>query len=350
MGKDLPRGQARLKAEVLDRDLCVRCGACVGICPYFQYFDGRVVQHDTCMLEEGACGRVCPVLPPPPSRVREAASLERPWFGACREILMARAVDPGIRERAQYGGVVSALILHAMGRGDILGAVMTDRGNGRSPGGRLVRDPAGILACAGSRYSGSGTLSALHAAVRGGEERLALVGLPCQMEALSRMEGLEVGGREVLPQVVLRIALFCTWALDFRALRRYLQEQGVVGRPGKCDIPPPPAERFDILTEEGPRSFPLSEVRGRVQKGCAMCRDMTGVASDLSVGALEGVPGWNTVLVRTEVGAARVQAAREAGVIETGAPPEEGIAHLEAAAKGKWERGERVQNKERQGA
>jgi coenzyme F420-reducing hydrogenase beta subunit len=41
---------------------------------------------------------------------------------------------------------------------------------------------------------------------------------------------------------------------------------------------------------------------------------MTAEFSDLSVGAVEGIPGWNTVIVRTAKGQELLEGARKAGM------------------------------------
>ena len=46
----------------VDKDLCVRCGGCVGVCPFdaIEATDGHVRPNNRC-TECGICKRVCPV-------------------------------------------------------------------------------------------------------------------------------------------------------------------------------------------------------------------------------------------------------------------------------------------------
>ena len=53
-------GQAKLIADVVDAGVCVGCGACVGLCPYFDYFNGKVVVMDRCYAEPSKCAQLCP--------------------------------------------------------------------------------------------------------------------------------------------------------------------------------------------------------------------------------------------------------------------------------------------------
>ena len=62
---------------------------------------------------------------------------------------------------------------------------------------------------------------------------------------------------------------------------------------------------------------------------------MTAEWADVSVGALEGVDGWNTLFVRTEAGEHLVRAAIQAGRIITEAFPDNALAQLADAAAAK---------------
>ena len=64
------KGPADLEREVLKQKLCTACGACLGLCPYFSTFQGRVVMTDSCSSPEGALPRL---LPPDINRYEEAS-------------------------------------------------------------------------------------------------------------------------------------------------------------------------------------------------------------------------------------------------------------------------------------
>ena len=60
---------------------------------------------------------------------------------------------------------------------------------------------------------------------------------------------------------------------------------------------------------------------------------MTAEFADVSVGSVEGIEGWNTVIVRTEAGAGIMERAKASGKLETAALPAENLAHLKEAAR-----------------
>ena len=343
MGVRAQEGQYRLIHDVINQGICVRCGACVGLCPYFDYVDGNVVVTDRCNADTWRCLQLCPRAGYEGIEFDSdrSESAEKGEIGTYKKIVIAQATDNAAEKRFQYGGVVSALIIYALEKGHIKSAVLTDRGNHRSPAGKLVKNREDVLDCVGSRYSGSGSLSALNTAISAGESRLGVVGLPCQMEALARMKRMTPDGEERSNRIGLRIGLFCTWAIDYRRLNMFLKNKGVEGPIQKYDIPPPPAEKFQVQNENGWIDFPLSDIRQIVQKGCGLCQDMTAEWADISVGAVEGRDGWNTVVVRTDTGSRIMNMAIEDDRLLTSHLPEENLKHLKEASLIKRERGKK---------
>jgi len=341
MANGIKQGQHRLVEGVIKKGLCVRCGACVSLCPYMDYFDGKVVVMDQCQAETWRCLQLCPVADYSGTvPVYEESSGAKTAMGPFLKVITARSMDEEVRQSAQYGGVVSTLLIYALEKGELEAAVLTGRGGDFAPAGISARDRSTVLKCAGSRYSASASLSVVNRAIKAGEERLGVVGLPCQMEALARMKRLTPDGEERSRHITLKIGLFCTWAVDYRLLEGFLEKEGLRERVRKYDIPPPPSEEFQVFTTSGERKiFPLSQVRPFVQPGCALCRDMTAEWADISVGTVEGLEGWNTVVVRSADGARLVDGAVKDGWIETGDLPKEALEHLQEAARNKGERG-----------
>lgn len=334
-----PEGQGRLIVQVINKGLCVRCGACVGLCPYFNYFDGKVVVMDLCPAGTFRCLQVCPRAGY--DKTFPVSGEATDDIGVCREILMARSTDEAIRKRSQYGGVVSALLIYALEKETISSAVLTDAGDLFAPKGRIANTRSEVLDCGGSRYSASGGLSVMNTAIKKGHSRLGVVGLPCQMEALARMRLMQPDGKERARAVSLKIGLFCTWAIDYPRLEAYLAGQKLEGPVLKSDIPPPPSEAFKVQTQIGWRDFPLSDIRPMVQKGCSLCEDMTAEQSDISVGTAEGRDGWNTVIARTDTGSQLLKSAIKEGWLETDDLPGASLDHLKEAARNKRNRARR---------
>ena len=343
------RGQCELVDKVISEGICVKCGACVNLCPYFDYFDGSIVVTDDCHADTWRCLQLCPMAEyDDTSLKRGGGALEgRSEIGPFKEIFIARARDEGIRRRAQYGGFVSSFLVYTLEERLIRAAILTDKGNEISPIGVIARERADILKCGGSRYTAAATLAALNRAIKAEEEKLAVVGLPCQMEALARMRLMNPDGGERDSRVSLKIGLFCTWALDYRKLHHYLKTLNITGPIQKYDIPPPPAQIFQIQTEQGWQVFPLDDIRPSIQEGCTLCQDMTAEWADISVGTVEGMEGWNTVVVRSENGSQLLRGFIKAGLIEMHELPEENLEHLKEASLNKRKRGHSAKEERR---
>jgi coenzyme F420 hydrogenase subunit beta len=337
------KASRELQSEVLARSLCSLCGACVGMCPYWATYKGRVVGLDECNLTQGRCYVFCP---------RTSLDLELlsqtlfgvPYaadeLGTTQQITMARAKDDGIRAKAQYGGTVTALTSFALEQGLIDAAVLTASDDGMLPGGALATSAAQVRDRAGSNYVASPTLAAFNReSGRQDIQRIGVVATPCQALALAKMRASPLENRNNVDKLKLVIGLFCTWALRYDDFARFLAEKVPLGRIVKFDIPPPPANVFQVFTDSQRLDIPLDEVRPFIRSGCEVCLDMTAEFSDISVGAAEGVAGWNTLIVRTNAGRELVEAAKAKGVIETQPLPDQNLAHLKEASLNKKKRG-----------
>jgi len=334
----------RLREEVINPGWCVACGACVGLCPYLIFYDGMVAVPDSCDLDPGRCYDLCPQSVdkgPVENRAqwlkaRGRESVEP--IGPYSKIWWARATSEDLEGRAQYGGVVSALTALALDKGLVHEAILTRSGLQGSPEGVRVKDRAGVLACAGSIYAGAGSLRALNQALaEKADSPLLLVGLPCQCLGAVAMQT-HPNYPAAARRLAMIIGLFCTFNLNARAVRAMLAEAGVTGPVLKSDFPPPPSGVFRATTREGTTEIPLERVYRAQLPGCSLCPDLTAEMADVSVGAVEGVAGLNTVIVRSSAGGQLVEEAREKGLIALRDPDPSSLEHLKQAAANKRKR------------
>ncbi|MCF8061826.1 MAG: Coenzyme F420 hydrogenase/dehydrogenase, beta subunit C-terminal domain [Deltaproteobacteria bacterium] len=334
------KGSRELVQNVLQAGMCIGCGACVELCPYFRHYKGRTLQVFPCDLESGRCFAFCPKIEvdlDALSRRLRGCAYEGLDLGVYRSIRAARAGAALPKASFQGGGTVSALMAFALGSGVTDAAVLTDR-EGAWPLPRIVTDAQDVLACASSKFTAAPTLQALNRAVRLGHQRLGMVGTPCQVTAAAQMKGGLASQEDFRDPVALTVGLFCNWALDPRALNAFLGERVDLDRVTGMDIPPPPAEVLVVRLGEESREISLQEVRPLIPETCRLCPDLTSEWADLSVGMFEGRPGWNTLIVRTDRGGDLVRAAEEAGYLELEPMPEENTAHLAEAGRTKKER------------
>ncbi|UCH43415.1 MAG: Coenzyme F420 hydrogenase/dehydrogenase, beta subunit C-terminal domain [Dehalococcoidales bacterium] len=329
------KGSKELASEVIDAGLCILCGACAGGCPYFTQYKGAMVLMDNCTLSEGQCYQYCPRTCTDMNEISQKI-FNMPYsedeIGTFQEVLIARSADTGIRERAQDGGTVTTILSAALDEKIIDGVVATRIDKDKTPQGFIARNKAELLECSGVSYGPSTVLEIYNHLPPDSIDRLGIVGLPCQVMALAKMKTHPPQNRVNIDNIKLTIGLFCTWNLSPVEFYKFLKANVDLSTVEKFNIPPPPANRFDVYTSSGKLSFPLEQVREFTIPGCAYCLDMTSEFADISVGSAEGIEGWNTVIVRTGTGAELMEATKGKGQIETDTLPPDNLAHLKEAA------------------
>jgi coenzyme F420 hydrogenase subunit beta len=333
-------GSAELIEDVHNRELCIGCGACVALCPYFKNYKGKTSQLFPCTLEQGRCFAYCPkaevdlnLL----SRKIRHVDYDGSPLGPYRKVLAARAGVQMESGAFQAGGTVSALMAFALKTRLIDATALTDR-EGLIPVPRLITDWKKVAGCASSKFMASPTLSALNKGVSEGFNRLGVVGTPCQMTAVAQMRTNPLDKEEHHVPVALSVGLFCNWSVDTRQLIDLLTRRLNISDLRAMDIPPPPAGIMILETDDGRIEISLSEIKPLIPHTCYICPDMTAELADLSAGMFENRPGWNTLIVRSELGDEIVEQAREEGFIDTEDFPQEALKHLSQAAAEKKER------------
>lgn len=336
-------GPRELAGGVLERDLCIGCGACISICPYFKSYNGKTSMLFPCTRTEGRCFSRCPKIEV------DLDGLSRAMFGApytagplghYRAVRTSRAGTRAGKGGFQAGGTVTGLVIHSLKTRRIDAAVLTGR-NGLLAVPAVVTDPDDVARHATSTYTSAPTIEAFNQASRDGFKKIGVVATPCQALALAQIRSNPAKEKETAGRAALVIGLFCTWSLDYRRFKDLVAERIGPAAIQKFDIPPPPAEVMEVYTDKGRIDIPLSEVRALVPNSCDYCFDMTAEFADVSVGVLEGRGDMNTLVVRTERGEEAVAAAERDGYLELGDIPAVNLDHLRAAAGAKKRRGMR---------
>lgn len=326
-----------LKYEVHNSGICTACGTCVHLCPYIYSIADRVAAVSDCRVSSGRCYFYCPRTVPTSELVGKLsgdAGYKGP-LGPVMEYCIARSTLSRDKTNFQYGGVVTTLLLYALEKGMIDGAVVT-LAKDTFPYPFLASCRNEILAASGSKFAVSPTNKEFNRG-DGERKRLGVVALPCQATGLRKKQLLSLK-EEFSNEATLIIGLFCTWALSQKGWSQLLLEYGQEVEIMGVDIPPPPAQVMRLLTSKGVREIPLEKVRKHVRAGCQVCLDMTAENADISVGMVENKRGYNTVIIRTEKGRALLQQAQIDRYLEIASLDESSWEHLKEASSQKKKR------------
>ena len=333
-------GSNELIADVFEEGLCIGCGACVNLCPYFHNYKGKTARLFPCDLSEGRCYAYCPKAELDLDTLTKSV-WNQPYDGSplgnYRQVLAAKAGKKMPKGLFQAGGSVSSLITFMLKNNFIDAAVLTDR-EGLTPVPRLVTDWQEVTQYASSKYMAAPTLSALNDGTKEGYTHMGVVATPCQMMAVAQMRTNPMAIEDFADPVSFTVGLFCNWSLDTRQLSALLSEKIDFKGIRSMDIPPPPADIMAIETATGRIDIPLSEIKPIIPHTCFICLDLTSEFSDVSIGMFEGRPGWNTLIIRSEKGAEYIERAAQENYLELENMPQENIAHLNRAAAEKKQR------------
>nr|WP_325251256.1 Coenzyme F420 hydrogenase/dehydrogenase, beta subunit C-terminal domain [uncultured Oscillibacter sp.] len=341
-----------LDTQVIKPGLCTGCGACQGMCPYWDSVDGRTICYFDCERRDGRCQRFCPRMPTDLDALRRQffpAETILPEIGPFRGLYLTRAADESIRANAQHGGTMTALVELALKEGFIDAAVLTRSKGGLNPEGTLAATPEEIRACRGSSFQVPPTLAVLNRALQ--EDRyhaIGVVGTPCKTLAVYKMKGNPLPDHDHhASNIGMVFGLFCGWGLDWEGLNALTARHAGPEKVSHTDIPPSKYHSLELRTGAETVSVNLDEVTPLVRSGCHYCTDMTAEFADLSVGGARSADGWdvdrkwNQVIVRSEKGEQLLKIAREKGVLEFKEVPETGLDKLKGASMGKRRNGEK---------
>lgn len=315
-----------LLIEVVRKNLCVGCGACVAACPVYVVEmkdapgkDQQPALTGRCILCE-LCYHQCPVIPPLPNEeeVFGRRRNENESFGVMIGCCSARSRKEEILKVAQDGGVVTSLLAYGLQEDLLDSAVVSGMSVNEpwKPQPEVVTSIDELLKTAGTRYTVSPTLMGLWSAVEGSfKHKVAVVGTPCQIKAVRKMQKTFKGALKLGFRTALTVGLFCMESFYYDGLiKNYLSQKTDISKISKFDI-----KKGRFLVDSGDQrvtDVPLAEVKPYARENCHICDDLTAELADISVGSVGSPKGWSTVIIRTDVGKKIFDGAAEAGFIE----------------------------------
>ncbi len=319
---------------------CTGCGLCAAIAPgaiamamlppgYLR----PVQSSPLAKAQESAITAACPGITVD-GQWNDDAPVVDPIWGPAHGVATGFATDAALRHQASSGGVLSALLIHALETGLVDFVVQTgaDPANPMANLTAASTSPAQVAAAAGSRYAPSAPLANLETWLET-PGRFAFVGKPCDVSALRARAAADP---RIAAKIPIMLAFFCAGVPSAAGTGRILDRLGVKpgdvtgfryrgdGWPGFAT-----ATRADGSTVRMSYADSWGDILSKeVQFRCKICPDATGMVADIACadawyGDERGYPsfdetdGRSLVIARTATGAALLAEARAARRIET---------------------------------
>jgi coenzyme F420 hydrogenase subunit beta len=322
-----------LEKEVQRYNFCGKCGGCVSFCSASNLGALKVgpdgmpmfADEEKC-LKCGICYMICPNTRDLDEELKKKAKWEPP-IGPIKDLLSAQTTNPAVGERCTDGGVVTSLLLYLLDKHMIDGALVSRSDGPFHRGPKLAVSEEEIISASGSHYDESFSIAELGSQYstyspamqelktlrKGLIDRVAMVGTPCQIHTVRKMQVLGI-----IPSDVIKycFGLFCMENFSFNDIQlRHLEKQyGFdLAHVSKVNV----KEDFFIYLNNGKViHIPFEEIDSIARPACLVCPDFSAEFSDASFGGLGSPEGYTTVLLRSERGKKAYRGALTAGYIK----------------------------------
>jgi len=310
---------------VYEAGLCTQCGTCVAMCSYSAInmeWDGKsgyVLSVDEELCHNcGLCYEICPGHAVDFKQLSDrflGDGTENWRIGRYLSCYVGHAIQENVRRSAASGGIVTALLIAALRKGVIDGAIVT-RMNPESPlepQTFLATTEEQIFEAKGSKYCPVAANISLRDALAS-EGRYALVGLPCHIHGLRKAQ---IRNRKLREKVPICISIFCGLNMSPIGTRVMLRRYGIpekdisqiryrgAGWPGSLQVNLVDGQtRTEPYLEYFDNNFMSYEMHR-----CNLCTDSFGELADISCGDAwlpeykgSDDQGTSVVLARSERG------------------------------------------------
>jgi len=319
INEELPKSFEDLIKEIHEKNICGECGGCVSFCSAADIGaiemteDGppHYSNEENC-LHCGICYLICPETFALNDELNKKYSF-RPPIGYWSKIVSVQAKSPRIREVATDGGVVTAILIALLENNLISGALISKRINSFQRIPFFAKNKEEILEAAGTYYESKGpipelgkyntfvsTISELKKIVFADYMKIAVVGVPCQIHSIRKMQELNIIPAHI---VEYTLGLFCYENFKFDEVARARIEERF--KFSFNDI-----EKLNIKDnliinlrdKDVPITIEFSELQDIMRHACRVCENFSNYFADISFGGLGSQKGYTTVMIRTKKG------------------------------------------------
>lgn len=329
--------------SIVEDDLCKGCGTCISICNLMAIelsVDSRrgiyVPKVDEAICKNcGNCYKACPGNEIDFDKLNLNIfnkSSPNDVIGNYISCYIGHSADTDIRFQSASGGLVTQMLIFALDKGIIDGALVTrtKKDNPFEPEPFIARTREEIIEASKSKYFPVPANIALSEILRSNEnERFAVVGLPCHIQGIRKAQECN---KRLKEQIILCFGLFCSHTVNFHGMDYVLNKFKVKkedveklicrgnGWPGRLTLTL--KDQKDIFDENNYYELLLFKPRFFTPRFCMFCTDALCELADISFGdpwlpeySNERI-GKSIIIGRTEAGENFIKTAKNHKVIE----------------------------------
>jgi coenzyme F420 hydrogenase subunit beta len=286
-----------LMKEIIRSGICTECGTCAAVCPVLEWdhFTSQPKLIGKCS-GCGICYNQCPRTITDPIQL----------IGEFKGGYVANTNIPEVIG-GQDGGTVTSLLCYLFDEHLIDAAIVTmkDPSHPWRPVAQIISVKDDAIKASGSIYVHSQTIEALMEAIRQNYVSLAIVGTPCNIDAVDKMLNSPAGMlRFFMRAHVLKIGLFCMDSFSPETLYARFENDGIdLTKVSKMNINRGKFHVYYPDQEEPIKSYTIRSLHKYKSSSCNFCVDLTAENADISIGSVGAGAKKNTVFARTAIGA-----------------------------------------------
>ncbi|MFX1278077.1 MAG: dihydroorotate dehydrogenase electron transfer subunit [Promethearchaeota archaeon] len=327
----IKKGWKELESEIIRTGKCVYCGACAAFCANIKFDkskeipieDGSCKDSNTCRDGFGLCYNLCPKtgIDQIPVDLLDKWVFGKEYekiLGHYLEIISVRLTDKAKEQLSIEAGPITTLLYTAMEEELIDCAIITDKDENFIPYPIMASNQKELFRGVGYKPSQSPTLSLLGEAINKEYTSSAVVGTPCQIQALRKLQNHPIFDFEAYDLVSLAIGTFCFGTYYNQLLNQCFKD---------FSVNPNDIIKFDsnksefklkIFTNSSVKDLPLNYIYDKsIRNACFSCSDYTAEFADISVGNIGSENEWKTLIIRNKRGKEIVDICVEKGFLET---------------------------------
>ncbi|MFX1304849.1 MAG: dihydroorotate dehydrogenase electron transfer subunit [Promethearchaeota archaeon] len=326
----IKKGWQELDSEIIKTGKCLYCGACGAFCANIRFDydkeipieDGSCKDLSTCRDGFGLCYNLCPKT----GLDQISLSLLDKWvFGKKQDKILGhyiRIVSVKLTDKAKgklpmETGPITALLSIALEAKMIDAAIVTDKDEEFRPFPVIAINQQELYKSVGYKPSQSPTLSLIGDAINKEFADIAVIGTPCQIQALRKMQYHPRFDFEAFDLVTLSIGTFCFGTYHNQLLSECFKQYDINSNEISKITTEKSNFKMKIITNNSPKEIPLNFIYDKaIRNACFSCSDYTASFADISVGNIGSEEGWRTLIVRTERGKEIYDLALEKGILE----------------------------------